>query len=107
MIQTGKNHKDHTRISIGHCDARAKAKARSFGLSQKKHEVLVNIPVSDPVFDDDNDLDPFDSEPEDEEFEYVAPVAGSELSEQNVPRFDLEKLRPFEAVSVDNKDYPC
>ena len=95
------------RISTGHCDSCAKAKARSFGLSQKRHEILANMPVNDPVFDDDNDLDPCDSESEDEEFEYVAPVAGRELGEQSVPRFDLEKLRPFEAVFVDNKDYPC
>ena len=96
-----------TRITTGHCDACAKAKSRSFGLSQKKQQILVNIPMNDPVFDDNNDLDPFDSETEDEEFEYVAPVAGRELGEQAVPRFDLDKLRPFEAMFVDNKDYPC
>ena len=59
------------------------------------------------MFDDDNELDPADSEPNEEELEYVSPNIGRELGEQQVPRFDIDKLRPFEAVFVDNKDYPC
>ena len=93
------------KINSKHCSACAKAKAREFGLSQQRH-VMLNT-VDDPTFDDDNSLDPYDSEQDEEELEYIAPSIGRELGEQNVPRFDLEKLRPFEAVFVDNKDYPC
>ena len=88
-----------------HCDACAKAKAREFGLSQQR--VHAAYPENDAVFDDDNELDPLDSEPEDEELEYISPNIGRELGEQQVPRFDIDKLRPFEAVFVDNKDFPC
>ena len=42
-----------------------------------------------------------------DEFEYTAPTAGRALGEQPVPRYDLCKLRPFEVMFVDNKDYPC
>ena len=49
--------------------------------------------------DDDTDSDV------EEEFEYVAPVAGRALGTRHVPRFDLDKLRPFEVMFVDNKDY--
>ena len=90
------------KINSKHCSACAKAKAREFGLSQQRH-VMLNT-VDDPTFDDDNSLDPYDSEQDEEELEYIAPSIGRELGEQNVPRFDLEKLRPFEAVLVDNKD---
>ena len=97
------------RIQTGHCDSCAKGKAREFGLSQMRHMVAMNESAGnhDPVFDDDNALDPFDSESDDDEFEYVAPVAGRELGTQNVPRFDLATLQPFEAMFVDNKDFPC
>ena len=98
-----------SKIITGHCEACAKAKARNFGLShQRVHNVADggDAPL-DPIFDDDNELDPCDSEPDEEELEYIAPMIGRELGEQNVPRFDLEKLRPFEAMFVDNKDYPC
>ena len=74
-------------------------------MSQKKHPVCVSQnPTNDPFFDDDNNLDQADSD-SDEDLEYMAPVAGRQLGEQNVPRFDIKKLRPFEAVFVDNKDY--
>ena len=39
--------------------------------------------------------------------EYLAETAGRELGEQPVPRFDLPKLRSFEVMFADNKDYPC
>ena len=68
---------------------------------------MLNCEASDPVFDDDNELDPYESEPEDVDFEYVTQIAGRELGEQGIPRFVLQKLRPFEAVFVDNKDCPC
>ena len=94
------------KINSGQCDSCAKAKAREFGLSQQR-KVQAAYSASDDVFDDDNSLDPDDSEPEDDELEYIAPIIGRELGEQNVPRFDLDKLRPFEAMFIDNKDYPC
>ena len=40
-----------------------------------------------------------------EELEYVAPVPGRALGTRHVPRFDLDKLRPFEVMFVDNKEY--
>ena len=52
-------------------------------------------------------LDPYEGEPEDDDFEYVAQIAGRELGEQGIPRCDLQKLKPFEVVFVENKDYPC
>jgi hypothetical protein len=65
------------------------------------------MPVHDEIFDDPDALDPADSESDEDDFEYIAPVAGRLLGEQHVPRFDIEKLRPFEAVFVDNKDFEC
>ena len=49
------------RIHTWHCDACAKAKARCFGLSQQRHKVMLNCDAGDPVFDDDNELDPCES----------------------------------------------
>lgn len=97
---------ESARITTGHCDSCAKAKAREFGLSNQ-HMIQATQTMHDPVFDDDNSLDPADSEPEEDDLEYISPVIGRELGVQKVPRFDLEKLKPFEAVFVDNKDYPC
>ena len=57
------------------------------------------------LFDDSDELDPADSEPDDAGFEYIAPVVGRQLGEQNVSRFNIAKLRPFEAVFVDNTDF--
>ena len=34
-------------------------------------------------------------------------IAGRRLGVQAVPRFDMCKLRPFEVMFADNKDYPC
>ena len=39
------------------------------------------------------------------EIRYVSPVAGRALGAVPVPRFDLTKIRPFEVMFVDNKDY--
>ena len=92
-------------VKTAHCDSCAKAKARDFGLSQKRVHAVND---HDPVFDDDNQLNADDSEPgSDDELEYIAPLIGRELGEQNVPRFDIGKLQPFEAMFVDNKDFPC
>ena len=44
-------------------------------------------------------------EVEEPTIEYISPVAGRALGEQPVPRFDLNKLRPFEVMFVDNKEY--
>ena len=63
--------------------------------------------VHDPIFDDINELDSDDSEDEHDDLDYVATVAGRQLGEQNVPRFDIDKLRPFEVMFADNKNYPC
>ena len=92
-------------VKTSHCDSCAKAKARDFGLSQQRIHAVKD---HDPIFDDDNQLDDDDSDPDsDYELEYIAPVIGRELGEQDVPRFDLDKLRPFEAMFIDNKDFPC
>ena len=94
-----------SKIVTGHCNSCAKAKAREFGLSKQRVDAALD--GHDHIFDDDNELDPANSEPDEEELEYVAPNIGRELGEQQVPRFDIDKLRPFEAIFVDNKDYPC
>ena len=39
--------------------------------------------------------------------QYESEVAGRSLPAQKLPRFDLEKLKPFEVMFVDNKSYPC
>ena len=49
-----------------------------------------------------------DDEAEDideEELDFNPATAGRDRGLQKVPRFDLEKLRPFEVMFVDNKDY--
>ena len=38
------------------------------------------------------------------EFEYVAPIPGTSKTASS-RRFDMDKLRPFEAMFVDNKEY--
>ena len=117
-----------------HCNTCAQAKARNFGLKQgtrnAEPSAVVNLvskltdgqrswlatqlsalcmPVNHhPVFDDPSDdgeagLDSLAVG----DMEYGAPVAGRRLGVQSVPRFALDKLRPFEAMFVDNKDYPC
>jgi hypothetical protein len=66
--------------------------------------VLPGREPHDAVYDDDDELDA--EEPEQRlEIEYISPVAGRSLGEQPVPRFDIDKLRPFEVMFVDNKDY--
>jgi hypothetical protein len=98
------------KVVTGYCDACATAKARDFGLSQKRHQPQEIMPVQkhDPVFDDDDNSVEADSDMSDEEpQDFAADVIGRRLGEQSVPRFDIEALRPFEAVFVDNKDYPC
>ena len=113
-IGVTKGYELKTRLPDHHCNTCAQCKARNFGLSQKRLAMpVLDAPDHDPVFDDDNNLDADDYDPEEpseliaDNLEYIAPVAGRQLGEQNVPRFDLEKLRPFEAVFVDNKDYSC
>lgn len=59
------------------------------------------------VHDDVNHDDGLDEEVQYTEVEYAAPTAGRQLGIQSVPRFDLEAIRPFELMFVDNKDYPC
>ena len=59
------------------------------------------------VYDDDNNDDTSSDEGNESklEIQYVSPVAGRALGAVPVPRFDLAKLRPFEVMFVDNKDY--
>ena len=103
-----------TRLPDHHCNTCAQCKARNFGLSQKRLAMPVqDVADHDPVFDDDNDPDADDFDPKGapeliaDSLEYVAPVDGRQFGEQNVPKFDPDKLKPFEALIVDNKDYPC
>ena len=113
LTQTLKNTKGYVpfQVKTEHCDACAAAKAREFGLSQSRlpAAVMPVAPTHDEIFDDDDDLDEADSssDSDSEESEYTAELLGRRLGVQDVPRFDLEKLRPFEAVFIDNKDYPC
>ena len=39
------------------------------------------------------------------EIQYQSPVAGRALGTVPVSRFDIDTLRPFEVMFVDNKDY--
>ena len=61
-----------------------------------------------PGFDDSDDEGaPDGSSIQDyEEVEYTTEVPGRSLGEQPIPRYDLSKLRPFEIMFADNKDYP-
>ena len=62
----------------------------------------------DPTYDDDtSDDNGSDIEGDLQDVEYVAEVAGRQLGQQPVPRFNLSKLRLWEVMFVDNKDYPC
>ena len=98
-----------TRLSNCFCDTCAQSKARDFGLKQTKNATATVpvMPVHDPVFDDDNDEDC-----EDPDLAHGLPVieskfVGRRLEIQAVPRFDLYKVKPFEVMFADNKDYPC
>ena len=65
------------------------------------------IEACDEVFDDD-DHDDTSSDEDDEtklEIRYLPPVTGRALGTMTVPRFDIDALRPFEVMFVDNKDY--
>ena len=59
------------------------------------------------VFDDDDNDHTFSDERDASKLEirYLSPVAGRALGAMHVPRFDLTKIRPFEVMCVDNKDY--
>ena len=71
--------------------------------------VVCTLPISDStvssIFDNDDDpRDDADQELHRDEH-YEAPTAGRELGAQSVPLFDVYKLRPFELMFVDNKEY--
>ena len=102
------------------CTTCAKIKAVRKGLSNKKHDcslasdangshscnhvTLEDVYVLLSEYDDDDHDD--GDEPESVDgIEYISPVAGRSLGIQPVPRFDLEKIRPFEVIFCDNKDY--
>ena len=94
------------RMPKHHCSVCVQARARSFGLRNTAPAVMMAQHLS--VFDDPEGTDDdSDDEGVHQDTEYVAAVAGRELGVQHVPRFDLSALRPFEAMFVDNKDYPC
>ena len=118
------------RLSSKHCNTCAVARARGFGLKQQTLNNKVNFlqpldpqdlqlvsahapsPVltgtldPHPVFSDDSTVEEAD-ETAFTEFDYNAPIAGRQLGLQPVPRFQLHKLRPFEVMFADNKDFPC
>ena len=74
---------------------------------QRCQEKELCMSVNHPVFGDlSDDAEEGLDQPE-PDFDYEAPVAGRRLGVQSVPRFNLSKLRPFEVMSVDNKDFPC
>lgn len=119
-----------TRFKLHPCIWCALGKSTKIGISHKKHpdncisdlkDSAVNLVVQDGVtqytlqlnttsskcYDDSDE----DGAPEDndelEEVLFEADVAGRTLGEQLVPRYDLSKLRPFEVMFADNKEYPC
>jgi hypothetical protein len=109
------------RLVDEHCDICAKIKARRRGLSHRREATFAGMaadifaaamicPVQPEDAHRDADYDDADELDADEHMlastiEYISPVAGRSRGEQPVPRFDLEKLRPFEVMFVDNKDY--
>ena len=99
------------------CDICAQMRAIRKGLSHSKvllawQDVVEGdvFPVGvnfehDPTYDDDNFEDGDDPSEALLKIEYTSPVAGRSLGLQPIPRFDIDKLRPFEVMFVDNKDY--
>ena len=101
------------RIEEFHCESCDRAKATDFGLKQglqpTAHPVnLLNAEISDDVFGDSIDSD---NESDDESMQsgeqYEALVAGRMMGVLNVPQFDIYRLRPFEVMFCDYKDFPC
>ena len=69
---------------------------------------MLNVDPSDRMYDDpDDEHDDGDAQGYQEEVEYISETAGRSLGEQPTPRYDLSRLRPFEAMFADNKDYLC
>ena len=92
-----------------HCRWCALTKARDFGLKQTSRTKTASVMPVHPIYNEDEDPDNGSDadDPNADELDYVAPVAGRMYGVQNVPRFDLDVLRPFEAMFADNKDFPC
>ena len=65
------------------------------------------MPIHDPVFDDDNNEDYEDPNLAHGLLVIEPKFAGRRLGIQAVPRFVLYKVKPFEVMFADNKDYPC
>ena len=103
------------RFKSVHCKHCSIAKARSFGLKKvgqssntPAEAPVMPVQLVDPTYDDDtSDDNGSDVEGDLQDVEYVAEVAGRQLGQQPVPRFNLSKLRLWEVMFVDNKDYPC
>jgi hypothetical protein len=89
----------------------AKAKAHRRGLRRKPFSqppsTVLNLQADHESHAHDYaDSDEDDgSEPDDDDYAYVAPVVGRALGVQHVPRFGIGRLRLFEVMFADNKDY--
>jgi hypothetical protein len=101
------------RLTPYKCSTCAAAKARSFGL--KRVGCRSDVPIdtvlmaqpgdsdpSDPVFDDSTSSDNGSDDEAPEDSEYTADVAGRDLGDQPVPRFDLPHLKVFELTFVES-----
>lgn len=111
------------RLPDPHCSWCAQAKSQRRGLHTHNtaivpvdaevpvgaaYQLLVLVAQSHVDIYDDDDHDDTSSDEDDEnklEIHYLSPTTGRALGTQPVPRFDLDKLRPFEVMFVDNKDY--
>jgi hypothetical protein len=99
------------------CDICAQMRAIRKGLSHSKvllawpdvlpgdiYPVGVNF-ERDSIYDDDSFEEGDEATEALVDIEYIAPTAGRALGLQAMPRFDIDELRPFEVMFVDNKDY--
>jgi hypothetical protein len=101
-VRTGLSHQRHQ----NHIDGAAPAAPESLLVSDGTTQYVIAF-NNDCVYDDSDDGDLDDHCEWHDEMEYESPSAGRMLGEQSVPRYDLSKLRPFEVMFADNKDYPC
>lgn len=85
------------------CPTCAMAKNKRKGMRHSR-PCCVCDPEHEPIEDDGLQQD--DNHLVDNEDDYVAPVQGDVIHGSNM-RFDIAKLRPFEVMFGDNKEYPC
>ena len=74
-------------------------------MGQDSYIIATNAPSEAPEYGNEDNCS--DGDAPADEYEYTSPAAGRALGEQPVPRYDLARLRPFEVMFVDNKEYPC